>query len=91
MRDADLTGADLDYSRMAGIDFSGSNLTAVSMEAVWANKARLVGTTLVAANLSEAKFYNADLANATLGDNTNRFTIWEGVHMENCTGCPVDW
>ncbi len=91
LNDADRTGADLDYSRMAGIDFSGSNLTAVSMEAVWANKARLVGTTLVAANLSEAKFYNADLAGATLGNNTNRFTIREGVHMENCTGCPVDW
>lgn len=91
IRDANLTGADLDYSRMAGIDLSGSDLTAVSMEAVWASKGRFVGATLKAANLLETKFYNADFANANLGDNTNRFTIWEGVHMENCTGCPVDW
>lgn len=91
IREADLTGADMDYSRMAGIDFTGSNLTAVSMEAVWASKGRFVGVTLIAANLSETKFYQADFANSTLGDNTNRFTIWEGVHMENCTGCPVDW
>lgn len=91
IRDADLTGANLEYSRMAGIDFSGSDLTAASLEAVWASKGRFVGTTLVAANLAEAKLYHADMANATLGDNLNRFTIWEGVHMENCTGCPFDW
>ncbi|WP_371032172.1 pentapeptide repeat-containing protein, partial [Pseudomonas aeruginosa] len=57
----------------------------------WAPKTRFVRATLVAANLSETKFYNADMAQATLGDNNNRFTIWEGVHMEGCTGCPVDW
>ncbi len=91
IRDADLTGADMDYSRMAGIDLSGSNLTAVSMEAVWASKGRFVGVTLIAANLAETKFYHADMADATLSDNNNRFTIWEGVHMENCKGCPVDW
>ena len=90
-RGADFTGANLDYSRLASAELHGANLTAVSWEGSWAPKIRLVGATIRAANLQETKFYNADLADATMEDNNIRFAIWEGAHMENCTGCPFDW
>lgn len=88
---ADLTGANMDFSRLAGADMSNANMTAVSLEAAWAPKARFVGTTLVSANLMEAKFYEADFGEAKLEGNSVPFTVWEGVNMVNCTGCPVDW
>ncbi|MDN3713471.1 pentapeptide repeat-containing protein [Paracoccus cavernae] len=56
-----------------------------------APKSKFVGATLVATNLMETKFYNADFANAKMEGNRIPYAIWEGVHMENCTGCPVDW
>ncbi len=61
------------------------------MEASWAPKVRLVGAAIRASNLQETKFYNADLAEAVMEDNNIRFAIWEGAHMENSQGCPVDW
>ncbi|MEM1346613.1 MAG: pentapeptide repeat-containing protein, partial [Pseudomonadota bacterium] len=85
------TGADLDFSRLAGADMTGANLTAASMEFVWAPKARFVGASLTSAHLQEAKFYHSDFAEVTMEGAFIRYAIWEGVHMEGCTGCPFDW
>ncbi|WP_417606523.1 pentapeptide repeat-containing protein [Primorskyibacter flagellatus] len=90
-RGADFTGANMDFSRLAGAHFQGANLTAISMEASWAPKIRLVGATIKASNLQESKFYDADLGEAVMEGNNIRYAIWEGAHMENCTGCPFDW
>ena len=70
---------------------STSSAMVATMEAATAHKAKFVGAKLIGTNMMETKFYNADFANATLEGDHAPYAIWEGVHMQNCHGCPVDW
>lgn len=53
--------------------------------------ASFVKARIVAADLLEAKFYEANLEGAHMSGVRLRFAVFQDAWMKDCTGCPVNW
>src|SRR5690606_3035646 len=89
-RQADFTGANLEFARFSAARMHEVILRAANLEMAWLPKADLKGADLSDANLQESKMNHANLESATMTGTRLHYGTYLNMHMTNCTDCPVD-